>query len=132
MDISLESTKKFTSTQYIQSTESCSYIDITVGQAVNLVNNAINKKDLAKQIQYETKVHTCNLIQKAIDMSNNTNVILSGGYFLNTVNNKEYIKEFPNVNFYIDPIAHDGGTAIGAAYYLQSYNNKDTYDKNLY
>jgi carbamoyltransferase len=74
--------------------------------------------DLAKKLQYETKEYTIRLIQKAIDLSDSNNVVLSGGYFQNCVNNYAYLKAFPNINFYADPICYDGGTAIGACLYV--------------
>lgn len=74
--------------------------------------------NVAKKAQKETKEHTIRLIQQLLEKCNTKNVVLSGGYMLNCVNNYEYLKAFPDINFYIDPIAHDGGTAIGAAKYL--------------
>jgi carbamoyltransferase len=75
-------------------------------------------EDLARQLQKDTKKDTIKLIKRAIKFNNCKNIILSGGYALNCTNNYEYIKEFPDYNFFIDPIAHDGGTALGAALYL--------------
>lgn len=72
-------------------------------------------KDLAFHIQKETEERMFALIQKAIDITGETNVVLSGGYGLNCVANYQYIKRFPGINFYADPISHDGGTAIGLA-----------------
>ena len=43
-------------------------------------------------------------------------VCLSGGCFLNCVANYKIQKMYPHINFYIEPVAHDGGTAMGAAY----------------
>lgn len=74
--------------------------------------------NLSKKAQDETKKHTIRLIKTLLDKVNTKNVVLSGGYFLNCVNNYEYLEEFPQINFYIDPTSHDGGTAIGAANYL--------------
>jgi carbamoyltransferase len=74
--------------------------------------------DIARKVQDETKEHTVRLIQKTIDKSQSNNVVLSGGYFLNCVNNYAYIKKFPGINFYVDPICYDGGTAIGACFYV--------------
>ena len=42
-------------------------------------------------------------------------IVLSGGYALNCVNNYAYVSKFHTKNFFIDPVAHDGGTSIGAA-----------------
>jgi carbamoyltransferase len=71
--------------------------------------------NIAKRLQHETKLYAINRIKLALKLCNTSNIVLSGGYFLNCVNNYEYLKEFPDVNFYIDPIAWDAGTAIGIA-----------------
>ena len=73
---------------------------------------------LAHKLQEETYNHTCRLIQKTIDMTGKNKIVLSGGYFLNCVNNYKYTKAFPEVEFFVDPMPHDAGTAIGAAKYL--------------
>lgn len=90
----------------------------------------------AKKLQHETKECTIRLIQKAIDLSDSNNVVLSGGYFQNCVNNYAYLKAFPNINFYVDPICYDGGTAIGACLYVWHHilGNSNTLQKldNLY
>jgi carbamoyltransferase len=85
------------------------------------------KANMAKKIQKETKEYTTNLINRMVEKTNQKNIILSGGYFLNCVNNYEYIKDFPELNFYIDPICYDAGTSIGACYYVwyNILNNKD-------
>jgi len=74
--------------------------------------------NVAAKCQLETRMHTIRLIKQLLDKTDTKNVVLSGGYFLNCVNNYHYIKEFPEINFYVDPCAHDGGTAIGAAFYV--------------
>lgn len=74
------------------------------------------EKDLAWRIQNDCQEVVKNYIKEYTQKTNNTNVICSGGYFLNCVSNYYLIKEFPNLNFYFEPISHDGGTAIGAAY----------------
>ena len=72
-------------------------------------------KNLAWKIQQETQALVGDLIEKAIDLSREKNVVLSGGYGLNCVANYYYKKRFPDINFYVDPISRDGGTAIGLA-----------------
>ena len=49
----------------------------------------------------------------------NRNLVLAGGCFLNCVVNYKLQKEL-NVRIRAMPIAHDGGTAIGAAYLAQT------------
>jgi len=84
--------------------------------------------DLARKAQIETLEHTVRLIDKYTSLTGEKNVVLSGGYFLNCSNNYQYLKRFPNLNFFVDPIAHDGGTAIGASKYLW---HKITGDKTI-
>jgi len=67
------------------------------------------------KLQQETKMHTLRFISDVVSKYNPKNIVLSGGYFMNCVNNYAYLKEFPQINFFVDPIAFDSGTAIGAA-----------------
>lgn len=83
-------------------------------------------KNIAYKIQKETEEQMIDLIQKAIDTTGETNIVISGGYGLNCVANYKYIKHFPDINFYIDPIAHDGGTAIGLAQLAWYQYSNDT------
>jgi carbamoyltransferase len=95
------------------------------------IDNFKNKKylsfddqaNLAKKVQHETKEYTIKLIKKSIELTKSNNIILSGGYFMNCVNNYEYLKAFPNINFYVDPICYDGGTAIGVSYFTNNILN---------
>ena len=75
--------------------------------------------DIAKKVQEKTFKETCELIDLAKNKSNN--IVLSGGYFLNCSNNFKYVKKYPNLNFFVDPLPHDGGTAVGAALYYDNY-----------
>ena len=67
--------------------------------------------------QEETLEEKINLIKKAKQYSNCKNIILSGGYHLNCSNNFKLVKHFPELNFFVDPIPYDGGTAVGVALY---------------
>lgn len=92
-------------------------------QKENNKKSFTEKANLFKKLQFETKEYTLFLIQKTIEKTKCNNIVLSGGYFMNCVNNYEYLKAFPNVNFYIDPICYDGGTAIGACYAVYNILN---------
>ena len=72
-------------------------------------------KNLAYHVQKETEQQMMALIERAIDITGESRIVLSGGYALNCVANYKYLERFPGVEFYVDPIAHDGGTAIGLA-----------------
>lgn len=78
-------------------------------------------KNLAWMVQDETQKLVGDLVELAVDMTGEKNVVLAGGYGLNCVANYYLKKRFPNINFYVDPVSHDGGTAIGWAKY--SYIN---------
>ena len=75
----------------------------------------------AKKLQEKSFEYTCALIDKALSYSNIKNIVLSGGYFLNCVNDFKYVKKYPQLNFFVDPVAHDGGTSIGAAIFYNDY-----------
>ena len=90
--------------------------------------NLVRPQDvnLAYKVQKETEEQVVNLIQKAIDITGETNIVLSGGFALNCVANYKFIKAFPDIKFYIDPVAHDGGTSIGLAQYAWRVQSEDT------
>lgn len=73
------------------------------------------EKNLAWQIQNDTQNIVANYIKSAVESSGVKNVVIAGGYGLNCVANYFFAKQFPDVNFYFEPIANDGGTAIGIA-----------------
>ena len=78
----------------------------------------ISNEDLAYRVQHDSLDVSIKLIKDTIEKSGSTNICLSGGYFLNCVNNYKYVKEFPDVTFYVEPNSPDSGTAIGAAMWL--------------
>jgi len=75
------------------------------------------------------------LIRKTIELTGMKKIVMAGGFGLNCVANYEYLKEFPDVEFYHEPIAHDGGNVMGACQYvyrLVSETNNVTPLKTLY
>jgi predicted NodU family carbamoyl transferase len=81
-------------------------------------------EDKIRQLHIETKNETIKFIEKALNYYDCKNIVLSGGYALNYINNEEYKKYFSDYNFFFDPWAHDGGTAPGAALWLDFHLNK--------
>jgi carbamoyltransferase len=79
-----------------------------------------NRRDMAYAIQVESQAMVLDLIRKAVKLSGNTNVVLSGGYGLNCVANYWYLEQLKDegINLYVEPVSNDAGTAIGAAYYV--------------
>ena len=83
-------------------------------------------KNLAFAIQRDTQDLVLNLIMLAVESTGIKNVVLSGGYGLNCVANYHFQKRLPHdINLYCEPIAHDGGTAIGVAKLIH-YNNTES------
>ena len=79
---------------------------------------ASSNENAAATIQKEWEDRAVELVKIAAKKCNN--IVLTGGCFLNVVVNYKLLKEFPDLNFYVDPISFDGGTAIGAAYILHN------------
>ena len=82
-------------------------------------------KNMAWKIQNDTQEIMCKFIEKAVDMTGEKNIVISGGYGLNVIANTYYKERFPELNIYVDPICHDGGTAIGAAKYVTHQMDKE-------
>jgi len=76
-----------------------------------------NRRDLAYALQTQTQKASLDLIRKAVKDSGCKNVVFSGGYGLNCVANYYYLEQLKDegINFYVEPISNDAGTAIGAA-----------------
>ena len=85
----------------------------------------IPPKDIAWEIQNKSQQIVGDYIEKGIKETGLKQVCCSGGYFLNCVANYYLVKRFPDIDFYFDPISHDGGTSIGAALYRWHKHSQD-------
>ena len=94
----------------------------------NILPKNITDIDLAYKVQKESQEVVGDLIEKYINLTKIKNICCSGGYFLNCVANYYLKKRFPDVNFYVDPVAHDGGTSIGGVLYKLHNNFNFTED----
>jgi len=83
-------------------------------------------KNLAWKIQKDTQEMMCTYIEKAVDMTGEKNIVISGGYGLNVIANTFYQEKFPDLNIYVDPICHDGGLSIGGAKFISQQIAKTT------
>ena len=81
-------------------------------------------KNLAWKVQQETQERVGDLIERAVDITGEENIVISGGYGLNCVANYYFKERFPELNIFIDPVAHDGGTTIGWAKHFSYENSK--------
>lgn len=82
-------------------------------------------KNLAWKIQDESQKAVGDLIEMAVEKTGKKNVVIAGGYGLNCVANYYYKKRFPDLNIFVDPVSHDGGTAIGLAKIIWHSRNED-------
>tara|TARA_B100000900_G_scaffold399826_1_gene402808 strand:+ start:1159 stop:2982 length:1824 start_codon:yes stop_codon:yes gene_type:complete len=87
-----------------------------------------NRRDMAYAVQEGSQQEVLNLIFKAVEMTGNKNVVLSGGYALNCVANYWYLDKLnkEGINLYVEPVSNDAGTAIGAAMMMYHQSTKDT------
>jgi carbamoyltransferase len=81
--------------------------------------SAIEESKQAQEYLLET---TISLIELAKKQNLSNNIILTGGCALNCVNNFKLVKMFPELNFFVDPVPNDAGTAIGCAIYYYDYH----------
>tara|TARA_Y100000004_G_scaffold174541_1_gene213349 strand:- start:205 stop:1938 length:1734 start_codon:yes stop_codon:yes gene_type:complete len=94
-----------------------------------------SRRDLAYKLQIQSQDACLELIEKGIEKTGIKNVVFSGGYGLNCVANYHYLKHLKDVNYYVEPVSSDAGTAIGAAkyaYYQETQSKKISPLKSLY
>jgi carbamoyltransferase len=83
------------------------------------------RKDLAYAVQKSSENRIIDLIEKTLELTKKNKIVMAGGYGLNCVANYRFLKRFPNIKFYHEPISHDGGQSMGAC---QLYYRKTTGD----
>ena len=75
-------------------------------------------KDIAAALQMITEEILTKILNHAYKATKCENVVLAGGVALNSVYNGKILRNTPFKNIWIQPDAGDGGTSIGAAYYI--------------
>lgn len=73
------------------------------------------EKDLAFTTQKLTEEIVVSIVESYTAKLNHDNVALAGGVALNCKMNKR-IMELPDVDLFVQPVAHDGGLVIGGGY----------------
>lgn len=102
------------------------YVNKVVFPSLN-TDTLEGKMDLAYAVQHACEEQIVRLILDAVERTGEKNVVIAGGFGLNCVGNYEYLKHLPgDINLFIEPIAHDGGTCIGAAKLVHHEINQDT------
>ena len=84
------------------------------------------RKDLAYAVQKSAEERVIALIRKTIELTGKKKIVMAGGFVLNCVANYEFLKEFPDVEFYHEPVSHDGGNVMGACQYVYRTVSKDS------
>ena len=80
------------------------------------IQNVHDQYTVSQNLELDSFAHSCEIIRTALNyLPDSTNIVLSGGYSLNCTNNYKYLQSFPDINFFVDPVPHDGGTAVGCA-----------------
>jgi carbamoyltransferase len=95
-----------------------------------------DQADFSYMLQKQSEDFILSYVLKMLEKTNQKNICLSGGFFLNCVSNYNLLKNLPkNINIYIEPISSDAGTAIGSAqkvYYFLTKDNKKNIQKNIF
>ena len=88
----------------------------TTGDASpELVDKSKSAKNFCKEVQIDTQNVVLRLVDKYLKQTKLNNVCMSGGYAMNIITNSLLVEKFPEVNFYFEPMATDGGISVGAA-----------------
>jgi len=94
--------------------------------------NKDDENDICFKIQKESTEFVLRYLELIKLNFPHKKICLSGGFFQNCMVNYEIIKN--NYDVFVDPVSHDGGTAVGLAQYIYKIKtNKKVFKyKNLY
>ena len=86
-----------------------------------------SKANFAYKLQKEMQDNVADYVLKLLEKTQQKNLCLSGGLFLNCVSNYNLLKRLPkDVNIYVEPMSNDAGNAIGAAKYIYHKFTQDS------
>ena len=69
--------------------------------------------NISSDLQKRSQEKILSIIKKYVKITGIKNVVLTGGCAENCVANYYYLKNLPDVNFYIDPLSSDAGLSVG-------------------
>ena len=81
--------------------------------------------DLVASVQRVSEETTFEILRNLHRKTSGTNIVLSGGFFMNSVLNGKVLQETPYENIYIGGSPDDSGIAIGAALHGLVYDKKE-------
>lgn len=89
----------------------------------------------AQEAQLMLEKYILKMATLAYELTGSKNLCVAGGPMLNIIACNRILKETPIENLFVQPAAHDGGNAIGAAlwgYYSFLNGEERVYDKKVY
>jgi carbamoyltransferase len=85
-----------------------------------------SKANFAYKLQKEMQDSVADYVLNLLEKTQQKNLCLSGGLFLNCVSNYNLLKRLPkDVNVYVEPMSNDAGNAIGAAKFIYHKLSQD-------
>ena len=81
--------------------------------------------DYCYEVQKQCMEMTFDIVREHVEATGIKKVCLSGGYAMNIVTNYDLMQEFPDVEFFFEPLCNDGGISVGAAMYMYRTLSKD-------
>ena len=83
-------------------------------------NDPMNErhKNIAASLQMVLEESVVRLARKAFELTESENLCYAGGVAFNCVANRRLLKETPFKNLFIQPVAGDSGTSLGAALHV--------------
>ncbi len=78
-------------------------------------------QDIAASLQAVTNEVVLHIVKALHARTGGDTLCLAGGVALNCLTNYYALENGPFAQLYVQPAAHDGGTAVGAAYYIWSH-----------
>jgi carbamoyltransferase len=86
--------------------------------------------NLAYRVQKDFETYMINLIKETLEITQETNIVLTGGCALNCVANYKYLNYLPKgVKLYVEPISTDAGVSVGLSK-LDYYNETKSTSKH--
>jgi len=84
------------------------------------------RADMAYRIQKDLEEKVICVVEKAMEMNDCKNIVLTGGVFHNVMINELLSSKYPDYNFFADPICDDAGHSYGGAiWYLKTLSKRD-------
>jgi carbamoyltransferase len=103
---------------------------------IEITSDFQKKANIAYHLQQSVQEKVADYIVNILNKTNEKNLCLSGGFFLNCVSNYNLLKRIPkDINIYVEPIASDAGNSLGAAkyyYYSITQNKNKIPQKTIY